>query len=225
MMGQSLLIDGDDTLWENNIYFERAIADFITFLDHATLSHDEVRAVLDEIEAEQGYGSTNFTASLRMVYSRLAERDVRSEDHDYLSGLGQRVAEHPLEVMPGVVETLNYLAGRHELFLVTKGAEEEQRLKIDASGLAAYFSHTVVVPEKDASTYAALVQRFQLEVGQTWMIGNSPRSDVNPALEAGLHAVYIPHPHTWRLEQHDLRAATEGRLLTLECFADLRRHF
>src|SRR5262245_2553786 len=97
-MRQSLLIDGDDTLWENNIYFERAIADFIAFLDHATLSHDEVRAVLDGIEAEQGYGSANFAISLRIAYTQLADRETRPEDLDYLARLGQQVAEHPLEI-------------------------------------------------------------------------------------------------------------------------------
>src|SRR5262249_38042224 len=169
-MGYSLLIDGDDTLWENNIYFERAIADFIAFLDHATLNHDEVRAVLDEIEAAQGYGSANFATSLQIAYARLVEREMGPEDLDYLAKLGRQVGEHPLELVAGVHETLDYLAGRHNLFLVTKGIEDEQRLKIDASGLALHFQHIVIVPEKDRSTYTTLIERFELDPARTWMI-------------------------------------------------------
>jgi putative hydrolase of the HAD superfamily len=123
-----------------------------------------------------------------------------------------------------VAETVTYLAGRHDLMLLTKGHPEEQRLKIERSGLEALFTATTVVHEKDEDTYRAIVRERHLDPVRTWMIGNSPRSDINPALAAGLNAVFVPHQHTWRLEKEEIVRA-DGRLLNLENFGELRRHF
>ena len=121
-------------------------------------------------------------------------------------------------------ETLEELSRRHELTLFTKGHPDEQTLKIDRSGLRHFFAHTAVVHEKDMDAYARLVRERSLTPGRTWMIGNSPKSDINPALAAGLNAVFVPHAHTWVLEKQDIRPG-RGRLLVLERFADLRQHF
>jgi putative hydrolase of the HAD superfamily len=224
-MRQQLLIDADDTLWENNIYFERATHAFLEFLNHSSLSHDEVRAVLEETERIQGYGTQNFIKSLQKTYTRLAEREVRNEDLEQIRTFGEQIGRHPLELLPGVQETLAYLAPRHELILLTKGNEEEQRLKIENSGLDLYFQHTLVVPEKNVPTYQRLIDELGLDPQISWMIGNSPRSDINPARAAGLNAVFIPHPHTWNLEREEVRSEGSGRLLQLKAFAELREHF
>jgi putative hydrolase of the HAD superfamily len=126
--------------------------------------------------------------------------------------------------MAGVEETLEYLAGRHSLTLFTKGDPEEQKLKLDHSGLAIYFGHTAIVKEKDAPSYAALIRERQLDPAHTWMIGNSPKSDINPALEAGLHAVFVPHERTWTLERAEIREGP-GRLIRIERFEELREYF
>jgi putative hydrolase of the HAD superfamily len=138
--------------------------------------------------------------------------------------LGQRIASQPLTLIPEVAETINYLAGRHDLMLVTKGHPEEQRLKIERSGLESLFTATAVVHEKAVDTYRAIAKERQLDPTRTWMIGNSPRSDINPALQAGLNAVFIPNQHTWRLEKEEV-ATTDGRLLILQRFGELRAHF
>ena len=225
---QNLMIDADDTLWENNIYFERAFEEFCDVLSHSRLFPSEIRAVLDEIEIVNcrihGYGSANFTRGLIECYRRLVEREVCPEDLEAIMSLTGRILDHPMEVIPGVEETLEYLATHHDLTLFTKGDPEEQKLKLDRSGLGIYFGHTVVVKEKDAVSYGALVRDRNLDRSRTWMIGNSPKSDVNPALEAGLNAVFIPHEHTWRLEREEVRNGA-GRLLQLESFADLKQHF
>ena len=88
-----------------------------------------------------------------------------------------------------------------------------------------FFHHTEIVKEKDAAAYNRIVEHWQWSRADTWMIGNSPKSDINPALEAGLNAVLVPHEHTWVLEHQDLRPATDGRFLTVERFADLQKHF
>ena len=129
-----------------------------------------------------------------------------------------------MEVIDGVSETLEYLASKHDLTLFTKGHPEEQKLKIDRSGLGTYFGHTAIVKEKDAAAYRSLVNQRAMEPERTWMIGNSPKSDINPALEAGLTAVFVPHRHTWVLEKQELRPGP-GKLLVLEGFRELREHF
>ena len=225
---QVLILDGDDTLWENNVYFEQSIEDFIDFVDHSRLTREQVRAALDEVEGlnagVHGYGSAAFARNLRETYEHLTERDVEPAALDYLMGLARRITEAKLELLPEVAETLEYLQPRHRLLLFTKGQPEEQRLKAQRSGLIDRFDAVVVAREKDVPAYRELVAGHGIDRAHAWMVGNSPRSDINPALEAGLHAVYIPHPHTWRLERADLAPANQ-RLLVLESFGRLREHF
>ena len=88
-----LLIDADDTLWENSVYFEEAIAEFTDFLGHSELTAPEVRQVLDEIElrniATQGYGSRSFARNLRACFEHLAERHYTEEDLDRVVAIGE----------------------------------------------------------------------------------------------------------------------------------------
>ena len=223
-----LMIDADDTLWENNIYFERAFEDFVEFLGHSSMTPQQVRDVLDEIETVNarihGYGSLNFGRNLRQCYQHLAEREVREDDLRTVMGFAERILQCPMEVIEDVAETLEYLAQRHDLTLFTKGHPEEQKLKIDRSGLGRFFAHTAIVREKDAAAYLRLLEERGMPAGGTWMVGNSPKSDINPALEAGLNAAFVPHAHTWILEKQEIRPG-KGRLLMLERFADLRLHF
>ncbi len=107
--------------------------------------------------------------------------------------------------------------------MFTKGNPEEQKLKLDRSGLGVFFGHAEIVKEKNASSYALLVKERKLNAARTWMIGNSPKSDINPALEVGLNAVFIPHPHTWRLEHEEVRQSP--KLIQIERFAQLTEHF
>jgi putative hydrolase of the HAD superfamily len=225
---QHLLIDADDTLWENNIYFEDAFDQFVDFLDHSSMNANEIRAILDAIEIANikthGYGAANFARNLSQCYERLAEREIREHDLRTVMSFAERILDCPMQLIAGVTDTLDYLVMRHDLTLFTKGHPEEQKLKIDRSGLGVFFGHTAIVREKDSAAYAALVRERELDTGHTWMVGNSPKSDINPALAAGLKAVYIPHPRTWALEHEEIQAV-DGRLLVLENFASLRRHF
>ncbi len=225
MQPQHLLIDGDDTLWENNVYFEQAIEAFINFLAHSTLTTEQVRDVLDEIERTAGYGTASFARSLETTYQQLVERDVRAEDLARVHAFAEGIRHHPMEILPGIEETLAYLAPRHDLVLVTKGVADEQQMKIEASGLERHFRHARIVPEKDIETYQQLIAEVGLDSDRTWMIGNSPRSDINPALAAGMNAVYVPHSQTWRLEFQELQPIAGRTLLTIGRFAELREHF
>jgi putative hydrolase of the HAD superfamily len=227
---QTLLIDADDTLWENNIYFERAIARFITFLDHREHSPDAVRLILNDVERESivthGYGLQSFAHSLVETFEKLSVDPVTPELRERIRSFADQIAGHPIEVLAGVPETLQYLSQRHHLIMMTKGNPAEQSGKVERSGLKQYFSAVEIVAEKDESTYRSAVAKYALPADTTWMIGNSPKSDINPALAAGLHAIFIPHGNTWILEHEELAIApTAQRLLVVERFGELTRHF
>jgi len=227
---QTLLIDADDTLWENNIYFERAIAKFISFLDHREHSPEAVRLVLNDVERESivkhGYGLHSFAHSLVETFEKLSVEPVTPELHERIRSFSDQIANHPIEVLPGVPETLQYLSERHHLIMMTKGNPAEQSGKVERSGLKEYFSVIEIVAEKEESTYRNAVAKYALTADSTWMVGNSPKSDINPALAAGLHAVFIPHDKTWILEHEELTSAPHSqRLLVVDRFGDLRKHF
>ena len=227
---QTLLIDADDTLWENNIYFERAIAKFISFLDHREHSPEAVRLVLNDVERDSiikhGYGLHSFTHSLVETFEKLSVDPVTPELHERILSFSQQIADHPIEILPGVPEALQYLSERHHLILMTKGNPAEQSGKVARSGLKEYFSAVEIVAEKDESTYRSAIAKYGLPADTTWMVGNSPKSDINPALAAGLHAVFVPHGQTWILEHEELAdAPANQRLLVVERFADLQSHF
>jgi len=228
--GQNLLIDADDTLWENNIYFEKAIADFISFLDHKTHTSDEVRQVLWDVEREfireQGYGMHSFANALVGCFERLSVEPVTPQLHEQIQTIAYKIAEHPMELMPQVPETLADLGQRHRLFMVTKGDHTEQLGKLERSELKIHFTAVDVLAEKDAAAYRELARKYALVHKKTWMIGNSPSSDINPSLEAGLHAVFVPHHNTWELERGEIVSPPNGQmLLHAASFAQLREIF
>ena len=227
---QTLLIDADDTLWENNIYFERAIEGFISFLNHHEFSPEQVRKVLNDVEREcivkHGYGLHSFAHALVYTFERLSMQPVTPELRAQIQSFTHTIEDHPIEMLPEIPQTLEYLAARHRLIMVTKGAVAEQTGKIARSGLRAHFVATEIVAEKDPAAYHRLVEEYKLAHDSTWMIGNSPRSDINPALAAGLHAVFIPHGNTWILEHEEVNPAPlPQRLLIVGRFAELREHF
>jgi putative hydrolase of the HAD superfamily len=227
---QTLLIDADDTLWANNVYFERAIVNFISFLNHHEYTPRQVRAVLDDVEREcivkHGYGLHSFAHALVDTFERLAIDPVTPAVHEIIHGFAHEIAGKPIEIFEGVPETLNYLAGRHHLIMMTKGNVTEQAGKVERSGLKDYFSAVEIVAEKDAAAYRSVVERYGLIMTRTWMVGNSPVSDINPALAIGLNAVFIPNELTWVLENEDVRSeGMAGRLLVVEKFSQLQEHF
>ena len=230
--GQTLLIDADDTLWENNIYFERAIAAFISYLNHHEYTPAEVRKALNSVEREtilaHGYGLTSFTRSLVACFERLSPAPVTEDKVQRILSFARSIEEQEIELLPGVAETLAELASRHRLILMTKGNQAEQADKLARSGLAPHFAAVEIVQEKDPPTYREVIARHELTphtscATQTyWMIGNSPRSDINPALAAGLHAVFLFHKDTWILEHAEIDSVPEGQqLLELDSFTKL----
>jgi putative hydrolase of the HAD superfamily len=222
----TLILDADDTLWENELYYEQAIAGFAALM--AAQGFDRLAAqymaeTVDHVRVSLvGYGPLEFARSLVVAYERLCRnhaRPVVPEVADAVWRIGQVVVEHPIALLDGVAETLPRLGDRFRLLLLTKGDCEVQQSKLALSGLAPFFEGVHVVAEKDAGVLRQLVADYGLRPEQTWMVGNSPRSDINPALEVGLGAVYIPRPHTWEVEREAI--ADPERVTVLGSFGEL----
>jgi putative hydrolase of the HAD superfamily len=224
----TLLIDADDTLWENNIFFEKAIEDFISQLEHLGYTRDYVRHILNETERrnirQHGYGVRSFRRSLEDTYLKLAGNSARREIVKEIERMAKELEATPPHILDGVPETLVYLAKHHRLILLTKGEPAEQAAKVERSGLQSYFESIEIVLEKDCSTYDRMIGEFKIVKSHGWMVGNSPRSDINPALQCGLNAVFIPHASTWELEKAEVESGS-GKLLILSTFRELRAHF
>jgi putative hydrolase of the HAD superfamily len=225
---QVLVFDADDTLWDNNVLFERVIDDFLDWLAHPALGKAEVRAVLDDIQAANavahGYGTAMLLRSLGDCLERVRERPATAAERRRIDELAVALVERRVELISGVAETLTSLGERHTLLLLTKGDAGEQRHKLDASGLARHFREVHIVPEKNVEVYRDLMRAHSLTPTTSWMIGNSPKSDILPARQAGMNAVFIPNDHTWVLE-HDVLDPDDERVLRLARFGDLLEHF
>lgn len=225
---QTLIFDADDTLWENNVVFERVIDDYLEWLAHPTLDRGELRAILDDIERANavvhGYGTKVFLLSLQECVVKLRERPVTEVERQEILELADQLINHRIELIPGVADTLEHLRARHDLLLLTKGDTEEQQRKIDASGLDHHFQAVHIVHEKQDETYRDLVSEHGLDPARSWMIGNSPKSDILPARRVGLGAVFIPNESTWVLE-HDVVDPADTGVLHLKSFPELLAHF
>ena len=224
---ETLIIDADDTLWENNVFYEKATDRFLVLVEARGFGTRGVRQRLLEVErtnvSRWGYGSESFARSLRDTLESFGSSRATAQELSVIESLSDEVANIPIEFLPGVQKTLVRLRDRFRLILFTKGHPPEQWKKVERSGIQPLFDHVEVTTEKTTFAYTRLIQRYRLTPTRTWMVGNSPASDVNPALAAGLNAILIPHPHTWALEHEEV--AEHVRLTVLERFEDLLEAF
>jgi putative hydrolase of the HAD superfamily len=227
--GLTLLLDADDTLWENNIHFERVVDAFCDLLALRGHERSAVRQALLAVERERtrinGYGVRSFRQSLAATCEALLGDGSHAEESRVLDALCWELARMAVTILPGVRETLRELAGRHRLILFTKGDLDDQLGKLQRSGLFTYVHSVDVVREKNVEAYRDALRRHGIRPSSAWMIGNSPRSDILPALAAELGAVFIPHSATWVLEHDELPDPPPPRLLRLNRFEELREHF
>ena len=182
-----------------------------------------IRETLRQVEKELipvgGYGSRNFICALKETCCRIYQGGDGGVFLQSIEQIGERLLNHPLDLRPGVSATLPLLTSEYRLLLFSKGDLIEQSEKLQRSGLQRYFDRVIIVPEKDISAYHSLLRDHELAPEKTFMIGNSPRSDVVPALAAGLWAVYMPHPNTW--DHEDQPIEPHPRLLHAESIEEL----
>jgi putative hydrolase of the HAD superfamily len=221
--GLTLFVDADDTLWENNVYYEAIVGDYIALAARHGGTPEQARERLIAVERERvgrfGYGISNFQASLEQACQSFGQGSA--VDTSPIAGLCAQLRRRAGTHLSEVAATLRTLGGRHRIVLLTKGDADDQLGKVARSGLRRHLHQVDVVPEKDPEAYRDVLRRHGADPARSWMVGNSPKSDILPALAAGLGAVFIPHPATWTLEIAELPPRETPRYLVLDRFLDL----
>lgn len=198
--------DADDTLWQNEQFFRQTEKHFALLLAEHAEGHD-IEARLLEAEkrnlALYGFGIKGFTLSMVETALEISDGKVPAKVICEILDAGREMLSHPVETLPHVRETLEELAGAYRLVLITKGDLFDQERKLAQSGLGELFDAVEIVSDKTATTYRKVFDRHGDGPGRSMMVGNSLKSDVVPAIEAGSWGVYIPHALTWVFEHVD----------------------
>lgn len=200
----TLGFDADDTLW-HNVHLFRLTEDRFTELLADYTGKANLKDRLLEAERKNvlhyGYGVKSFTLSMIETAIEVTDGKVPAEIISQILDAGREILSEPVAPLPHVVETLQAVKADHKLVLITKGDLFDQERKISSSGLDVYFDAVEVVSEKTPDTYQTLFARHGSGPDQAMMIGNSLKSDILPALDAGAHGVHVPYEITWALEE------------------------
>ena len=217
-------LDADDTLWHNETIFRLTHQRFVELL--APYCDDDARmeATLAEVEKRNlrlyGYGVKGFTLSMIETAMELTQDRVSTGVIRRIPAAGREMLNEPVEPLPGVEKALAELSERYRLVLITKGDLLHQETKLAASGLGDLFAAVEIVSEKDADTYRRVFDRHGSGAAQAVMAGNSMRSDILPALEAGAWGALIPYPLVWAHEAAEAPTGHE-RYVELPSIAEL----
>jgi putative hydrolase of the HAD superfamily len=222
-----LIFDADDTLWENNIYYIKAAEEFVDLISKIGLLKEKIEEDFQILERqvvrEMGYGSQNYLYILRTLFEQYGSLIIDQKINTKFEKICTNFESHlhtPLKIFPNVPSILAKLAKKYPLYVLTKGNIEEQKQKLEKSDLLKYFQRTFVETEKDITTYQRILKDNQWAVDETCMIGNSPKSDINPALKLGMCAIFIPYQHTWVFDDEPL-IPNQEHLKIVQSFSDL----
>lgn len=218
-----ICLDADDTLWHNMQHFnatEDALLEMLRPFAEAEVTRDRLIACETRNLPLYGYGAKGFTLSMIETAVELAGESLSTPMIEGILAAGRALLAHPVELFDGVEDTLRRLADAAPLVLVTKGDLLHQESKLAASGLGELFSGIEIVSDKKAGTFRGLFSRFGVAPREAVMAGDSMRSDIWPALEAGAWAAFIPQEGSW---SHESAAAPQGhaRFIQIERLADL----
>lgn len=196
--------DADDTLWANELIFRDAEGEVAALLADYEVEH-ALRKQMYAIEMRNleryGYGVKGFTLSMIELVHEVSGGQAPSAVYAEVIAVGKRMLDHPVEVLPGVRETLRQLSDRYRLVVLTKGDLLDQHRKLERSGLGEFFHHVEVVSHKTSADYAAALRRLDIAPAAFLMVGNSLKSDVLPVLATGAQAVHVPYHVTWEHER------------------------
>jgi putative hydrolase of the HAD superfamily len=219
---QVIGLDADDTLWHSEVYFARTQRRFLELVGRYVGSEVDVLAALDRVELANkeryGYGIKGFTLSMLECAIEVTGGAIGTEELGQVLAAGRTMLDHPVDLLPGVDETVRILAAKgYRLAVITKGDVHHQEAKLLASGLVDHFEVVEIVAEKDPATYRRVVESLGIAPDRFCMVGNSVRSDVLPVLEIGGRAVHVPYPLVWAHEH----AEHDGSVPELESIAEL----
>ena len=216
-------LDADDTLWHNEKLFREAEQNFVQLLGHCA-DKEIIESILFLTIARNlglyGYGFKSFTLSMIETASHVYNEAIPSSKMKEIISLGQSLMDKPVNLIDGVVEVLEALHKNYRLLLISKGDLVEQGRKLEKSGLKSYFDAIEIVSHKDKTVFEELLKRNRVNMNEFVMVGNSLKSDILPALEAGAYAVYIPYDITWVHEMAD-EPDDKGRYFKVEKLSDL----
>lgn len=219
---QCIAFDADDTLWENGFFYGRALAEFLDLFDPASL--DLVEGSFNEVEERNlsslGYGAKAMTISM-IETAITVNPQIDPAKLLKIIEIGKSLFEVPVKMLPGVLETLEYLKKKYRLIIITKGELNEQQRKFDLSPIDKSIDY-FIVDDKTPESYSRLLAHEHIDIDRFMMVGNSPKSDIIPILQLGGCAAYIPNHATWSLEHAVL--PEKGRLLELTNIRELIDH-
>ncbi|MCL3882050.1 HAD family hydrolase [Marivita sp. GX14005] len=214
---ETIGFDADDTLWHNERFFKLTQDRFETLLteysERAHL-HDRLIAAERRNIGHYGFGVKGFVLSMIETAIDVTDGQVPGHVIRELLDAGQEMLAHPVELLPHVRDTVEALAGTHRIVLITKGDLLHQERKLAQSGLGDLFDDVAIVSDKSASTYRAAFGAHPGGTDAAMMVGNSMKSDVVPAIEAGSWGVFVPHDLAWDLEAADAPRSARFRELT-----------
>ncbi len=223
-MIEVVALDGDDTLWHNEMQFSMTQARFCELVSpHAPDADLGERLLATERVnlATYGYGVKSFTLSMLETAIEVSQGGVPLSVIEAILDAGKAMLSHPVELLDGVVEAVDELGDRYALMVITKGDLFHQESKLARSGLAERFQRVEIVSEKDEATYRRIIERVGVRPDQFVMAGNSLRSDVLPVAALGGHAVHVPFHTTWALEDVPPEEAAEYRFDTIGSLFEL----
>jgi putative hydrolase of the HAD superfamily len=220
-----IFFDADDTLWENERYFREAEEQFIELLSDYT-SPEGVQHMLWQKQEDNiplfGYGSKTYMIGMTDAAMDLCGGIVPENIYYGIKNIITTLAFHEMELIDGVVETLEALQGHYQLIVATKGDLTEQMAKFRNSGLSKYFHHCEVMENKDEKNYLELCAKHNLDPSQLLMIGNSVKSDIAPVVNIGGTAINTPHEITWVHEMMDM--PDNERIIVVDGIRDVVKH-
>ncbi len=230
----NLLFDLDDTLIHCNKYFDLVIDQFADLLETwfagYRLTKDEIKKKQLELDLAgihvHGFAAERFPESFAETYdhySAMFERSSDPEERQRVLELGYTVYDSEFELYPNVVDTLSRLRSEgHLISLYTGGVEKIQRAKVAKVNLGPFFDDRIFVAQhKNASALEGILTRMGFDRSRTWMIGNSLRTDIAPAVTCGIGAVYIPPLSNWAFDLVDIPLEASERLLRLESISQV----
>ena len=200
---QIIGFDADDTLWENEVFFQRALMQFIELHPYIIKPEEVILQIEKENIKFYGYGIKGFILSLLETSVRSSNNQLDFQNIAKIIKIGKDMLAQPIQLLPDVKNTLRHLSEHYTLIMITKGDLLDQQRKIEKSGLLKYFSSTEIVSEKDEQTYLEILEKNNISPKDFLMVGNSLKSDVLPVRKIGGTGVYIPHTLTWKHEEVD----------------------
>ncbi|PLX17628.1 MAG: HAD family hydrolase [Salinivirgaceae bacterium] len=199
-----LAFDADDTLWNNETFFREAEKEFF-YIMKDYLDAEALRDKLYQIEVGNldiyGYGIKSFILSMIETASAVTNNQLPGNITKNILDIARQMLHKPVELLDGVEETLDALAGKYKMIIATKGDLLDQQRKLKKSNLAKYFDHVEIMTDKQTSDYENLLHIIQTDPAHFFMTGNSLKSDILPVLELGGYAMHVPYHTTWLHEE------------------------